>query len=73
MRTSSLTFRPAAKTATPRPGMRRPLEYPDPGGTIVVWRINRFGRSLIDVLHTINGLRDRHQCAIDLGRGDPLD
>lgn len=47
-----------SKTAATRPGMRRLLDYAETGDTVVVWRIDRLGRSLIDVLNTVNGLRD---------------
>ncbi len=47
-----------SKAATSRPGMQRLLEYAEPGDTVVVWRVDRLGRSLIDVLNTVNGLRD---------------
>lgn len=39
--------------------MRRLLGYAEPGDTVVVWRVDRLGRSLIDVLNTVNLLRDR--------------
>jgi DNA invertase Pin-like site-specific DNA recombinase len=47
-----------SKTAATRPGMRRLLDYAQAGDTVVVWRIDRLGRSLIDVLNTVNGLRE---------------
>ncbi len=43
-----------SKTAATRPGMRRLLDYAETGDTVVVWRIDRLGRSLIDVLNTVN-------------------
>lgn len=46
-----------SKTALQRPGMRRLLEYATAGDTVVVWRVDRLGRSLIDVLNTVNLLR----------------
>lgn len=46
------------KTATERPGMMRLLEYAQPGDTVVVWRVDRLGRSLIDVLNTVKLLRE---------------
>ncbi|NQX35698.1 recombinase family protein [Herbiconiux sp. VKM Ac-2851] len=46
------------KTAASRPGMQRLLDYAEAGDTVVVWRVDRLGRSLIDVLNTVNGLRD---------------
>lgn len=48
-----------AKNARERPAMRKLLAYAEPGDTVVVWRIDRLGRSLIDVLNTVNELRDR--------------
>ena len=47
------------KNAADRPGMQKLLEHSDEGDTIVVWRIDRLGRSLLDVLHTVSGLQDR--------------
>jgi DNA invertase Pin-like site-specific DNA recombinase len=47
------------KTATERPGMRKLLEHATEGDTIVVWRIDRLGRSLLDVLNTVAGLREQ--------------
>lgn len=48
-----------SKAAIERPGMKKLLEYAQPGDTLVVWRVDRLGRSLIDVLNTVNLLRDR--------------
>lgn len=48
-----------SRTATERPGMKRLMDYIEPGDTVVVWRIDRLGRSLIDVLNTVNLLRDK--------------
>src|SRR5699024_12673228 len=48
-----------AKSAAERPGMKKLLAYAEPEDTVVVWRIDRLGRSLIDVLNTVNLLRDR--------------
>lgn len=47
------------KAAIERPGMKKLLEYADAGDTVVVWRVDRLGRSLIDVLNTVHMLRDR--------------
>ena len=41
-----------AKSAAERPGMKKLLAYAEPEDTVVVWRIDRLGRSLIDVLNT---------------------
>lgn len=48
-----------SKTAIERLGMKRLLEYAVEGDTVVVWRVDRLGRSLIDVLKTVTLLRDR--------------
>ena len=48
-----------SKTAIERPGMKKLLEYAEPGDTVVVWRVDRLGRSLIDVLNTVTLLRER--------------
>lgn len=48
-----------SRTAIARPGMKRLLDYVEAGDTVVVWRIDRLGRSLIDVLNTVNLLRDK--------------
>ena len=48
-----------SRTAIERPGMKRLLDYIEPGDTVVVWRIDRLGRSLSDVLNTVTLLRDK--------------
>ncbi|BCW42453.1 DNA invertase Pin [Arthrobacter sp. StoSoilB3] len=48
-----------SRTAIERPGIKRLLDYAEAGDTVVVWRIDRLGRSLIDVLNTVSLLRDR--------------
>ena len=48
-----------SKTAVERPAMKKLLEYAEAGDTVVVWRVDRLGRSLIDVLSTVNLLRER--------------
>ncbi|PPG42054.1 recombinase family protein [Pseudoclavibacter sp. RFBA6] len=48
-----------SRTAIERPGMKRLLEHAEAGDTVVVWRVDRLGRSLIDVLNTVNLLRER--------------
>ncbi|ASD24177.1 invertase (plasmid) [Cryobacterium sp. LW097] len=47
-----------SKTVIKRPGMRKLLEHAEPGDTVVVWRVDRLGRSLIDVLNTVTLLRE---------------
>ena len=48
-----------SRKAADRPGMRRLLDYATAGDTVVVWRVDRLGRSLIDVLNTVNQLQGR--------------
>ncbi|WP_240630397.1 recombinase family protein, partial [Specibacter cremeus] len=48
-----------SRIAIERPGMKKLLEYAEAGDTVVVWRVDRLGRSLIDVLNTVNLLRER--------------
>lgn len=62
-----------SKTAVSRPGMKRLLEYAESGDTVVVWRVDRLGRSLIDVLNTVNLLRDRGVAVKSISDGiDPV-
>lgn len=48
-----------SKEARTRPGMGKLMEFVRPGDTIVVWRIDRLGRSLLDVLSTVHAFRDQ--------------
>lgn len=48
-----------SRAAVERPGMKRLLEHAVEGDTVVVWRVDRLGRSLIDVLNTVNLLREQ--------------
>lgn len=48
-----------AKDAPDPPAMRRLLEYAEEGDAIVLWRIDRLGQSLTDVLSTVSNLADR--------------
>ena len=48
-----------SRNAMDRPKMKKLLEYVVEGDTVVVWRIDRLGRSLIDVLNTVKILSDR--------------
>ena len=45
------------KVAASRTAMSRLLEHAVEGDTVVVWRIDRLGRSLIDVLNTVKSLQ----------------
>ena len=44
---------------TERPGWEQPLAYVRPGDTLVVWRLDRLGRSLKHLIETITTLHDR--------------
>lgn len=48
-----------SKTAIERRGMKKLLEYAEDGDAVVIWRVDRLGRSLIHVLNTGNLLRER--------------
>lgn len=48
--------------------MQRLLDYAAAGDTIVVWRVDRLGRSLVDVLITVNLLRGGGGAPLDPGR-----
>jgi len=45
---------------TDRPGRAEALAFARKGDTIVVWKLDRFGRSLVDLVHTVHELRERH-------------
>ena len=42
-----------------RPGLREALEYMRPGDTLVVWQLDRLGRSLKELIETISNLKER--------------
>lgn len=42
-----------------RPGLRNALRQIKRGDMLVVWRLDRLGRSLVDLIHTVNGLSKR--------------
>ncbi|MGO2328047.1 MAG: recombinase family protein, partial [Glutamicibacter arilaitensis] len=46
-----------SRSAIERPGMKKLLEYAQSGDTVVVWRVDRLGRSLIDVLRVLDMLK----------------
>ncbi len=48
-----------SRKAVDRPAMNHLLDYAASGDTVVVWRVDRLGRSLIDVLNTVNDLQDK--------------
>lgn len=42
-----------------RPGLRKALEFVRAGDTLVVWRLDRLGRSLRDLIDKVEGLKQR--------------
>lgn len=50
---------PEVGYAVDRPWMKKLFGYAEPGDTVVVWRVDRLGRSLIDVMNTVNLLQGR--------------
>lgn len=46
-------------TRDDRPGLAALLDYVREGDTIIVWRLDRLGRSMAQVLRTVETLRDR--------------
>jgi DNA invertase Pin-like site-specific DNA recombinase len=52
-------FTDVASGARDRPGRAESLAFARKGDTIVVWKLDRFGRSLVDLVQTIQQLRDR--------------
>ena len=61
-----------SRAAVERPAMKKLLQYAEPGDTLVVWRVDRLGRSLIDVLNTVNLLQGRGVALRSLSDGiDP--
>ena len=44
---------------TERTGLRAALEFVRKGDTLLVWRLDRLGRSLIHLIETVNGLEER--------------
>lgn len=52
-------FTDVASGARDRPGRGEALAYARKGDTIVVWKLDRFGRSLVDLVQTMQQLRER--------------
>ncbi|AEJ38712.1 invertase/recombinase-like protein [Sulfobacillus acidophilus TPY] len=42
-----------------RPGLQAALEYARPGDVLVVWKLDRLGRSLLHLIQTVQTLADR--------------
>ncbi len=46
-------------TKADRPGLTEALEFLRPGDTLVVWRLDRLGRSLRHLIDTVTALHER--------------
>jgi len=44
---------------TKRPALLRCLKALQPGDTLIVWKLDRLGRSLRDLIHLLDDFRDR--------------
>jgi DNA invertase Pin-like site-specific DNA recombinase len=63
--------RGVSSTATTRPGLDRALRALKPGDTLVVWKLDRFGRSLSHLVQTIAELG---KCGVAFrSLSDPID
>ena len=49
----------ASGAKTSRPGLDDALSYTRPGDSLVVWRLDRLGRSLPHLIHTVTMLEER--------------
>jgi DNA invertase Pin-like site-specific DNA recombinase len=49
----------ASGSRTDRPGLAEALNFARAGDTIVVWRLDRLGRSLAHLIETVRGLQER--------------
>lgn len=49
----------ASGAKTDRPDLRRAIDYAREGDVLVVWRLDRFGRSLKDLIHNVGELQDK--------------
>ena len=49
----------ASGTRTDRPQLTAALDYARPGDTLVVWRLDRLGRSLRHLVETVSGFEER--------------
>lgn len=53
------SFTDVASGGKDRPGRAEAIAYARKGDTIVVWKLDRFGRSLVDLVQTVAQLRER--------------
>ena len=43
-----------------RPGLNSAIEYARPGDTLVIWRLDRLGRSLKNLIELVNQLKNEN-------------
>ncbi|HFK7589664.1 TPA: recombinase family protein, partial [Listeria monocytogenes] len=46
-------------TIKQRPGLEEALQYARKGDTIIVWRLDRLGRNMQDLIQIVNSLNER--------------
>lgn len=49
-----------------RKELQRALEYLNPGDTLVVWKLDRLGRSMVDLVNTIMALNQQNKSFVSL-------
>jgi DNA invertase Pin-like site-specific DNA recombinase len=52
-------FTEKMSSAKERPVFQQALEFIRNDDTLIIWKLDRIGRSLIDLVHIVNGLRER--------------
>lgn len=52
-----------------RPGLAALMEYVREGDTVVVWKLGRLGRNMLDILQTVNELTDHGVTLISVTDG----
>lgn len=60
--TSIYTDQGVSGSQTLRPGLEKALRHLEPGGKLVVWRLDRLGRSLIHLVQLLDMLGRRNVC-----------
>jgi DNA invertase Pin-like site-specific DNA recombinase len=55
-------------TRDDRPGLAALMEYVGDGDTVVVWKLDRLGRSTLHILETVKALTDRRVTLAALAR-----
>ena len=51
-----------------RPELRATMDYCREGDELVVWKLDRFGRSLRELIDPVNGLRERTMAGLEAAR-----